>query len=79
MTDSIYVAFLRGINVGGKNKLPMRDLSAIFSSAGCTSVETYIQSGNVICKGHPNLAGKLPAAGLIPSHVLPLLVMGVAV
>jgi uncharacterized protein (DUF1697 family) len=61
MTDSIYVAFLRGINVGGKNKLSMKDLSAIFSSFGCTSVETYIQSGNVVCKGHPGLASKLPA------------------
>lgn len=42
------VALLRGINVGGKNKLPMKTLAAIFEEAGCTSVQTYIQSGNVI-------------------------------
>jgi uncharacterized protein (DUF1697 family) len=42
------VALLRGINVGGKNKLPMKALAAIFVEAGCTAVQTYIQSGNVI-------------------------------
>jgi uncharacterized protein (DUF1697 family) len=36
------VALLRGINVGGRNKLPMRDLAAIFVDAGCTDVTTYI-------------------------------------
>jgi uncharacterized protein (DUF1697 family) len=43
-----YVALLRGINVGGKNKLPMKELSALFVTAGCTDVRTYIQSGNVL-------------------------------
>ena len=43
-----YVALLRGINVGGKAKLPMRELSAIFLGCGATAVETYIQSGNVV-------------------------------
>ncbi|TFG43101.1 MAG: DUF1697 domain-containing protein, partial [Syntrophobacterales bacterium] len=33
---------LRGINVGGRNKLPMKDLAAIFTAAGCSSVKTYI-------------------------------------
>lgn len=47
-TESTFVALLRGINVGGKNKLPMRDLVAIFEDAGCASVRTYIQSGNVV-------------------------------
>ena len=42
------LALLRGINVGGKNKLPMRDLSGIFVAAGCENVRTLIQSGNVI-------------------------------
>lgn len=46
--DSVLVALLRGINVGGKNKLPMKDLAAIFAKAGCGSVKTYIQSGNVV-------------------------------
>jgi uncharacterized protein (DUF1697 family) len=43
-----YVALLRGINLGGKNKLPMKDLIAIFCAAGCDDVQTYIQSGNVV-------------------------------
>jgi uncharacterized protein (DUF1697 family) len=44
----MYLALLRGINVGGKAKLPMRELAAIFSEAGATDIQTYIQSGNVI-------------------------------
>jgi uncharacterized protein (DUF1697 family) len=43
-----YVALLRGINVGGKNMLPMKDLAAMFEAEGCTAVRTYIQSGNVV-------------------------------
>ncbi len=42
------MALLRGINVGGKNKLPMQDLAELFRDAGCTQVRTYIQSGNVL-------------------------------
>jgi uncharacterized protein (DUF1697 family) len=41
------VALLRGINVGGRNKVPMADLRAAVESGGHTSVRTYIQSGNV--------------------------------
>ncbi|HEX5226646.1 MAG TPA: DUF1697 domain-containing protein [Bryobacteraceae bacterium] len=44
----IHVALLRGINVGGKNPLPMKDLVRIFEGAGGANVRTYIQSGNVI-------------------------------
>jgi uncharacterized protein (DUF1697 family) len=43
-----YVALLRGINVGGKNKVPMADLKSCLESAGLKNVRTYIQSGNVI-------------------------------
>jgi uncharacterized protein (DUF1697 family) len=43
-----YIALLRGINVGGKHKLPMRDLKALLEQCGCVEVRTYIQSGNVI-------------------------------
>lgn len=43
-----FLALLRGINVGGKNKLPMKDLVALFEQAGCNHVRTFIQSGNVI-------------------------------
>jgi uncharacterized protein (DUF1697 family) len=44
----IYVALLRGINVGGKNKVEMRKLKATFEGAGMGNVTTYINSGNVV-------------------------------
>ena len=43
-----YVAFLRGINVGGKNIIKMADLQSTFVAMGFQSVKTYIQSGNVL-------------------------------
>ena len=43
-----YVALLRGINVGGKNKIRMADLRACMEALGFADVRTYIQSGNVI-------------------------------
>ncbi len=43
-----YVALLRGINVGGKNPIPMAALRETFETAGFESVRTYIQSGNVL-------------------------------
>lgn len=48
MASGRYVALLRGINVSGKNMLPMKELAAMFAAAGCSGVETYIQSGNVV-------------------------------
>jgi uncharacterized protein (DUF1697 family) len=58
--SSRYVALLRGVNVGGKNKLPMKELVAIFAEAGCSEVRNYIQSGNVIFKATASLAKRLP-------------------
>jgi uncharacterized protein (DUF1697 family) len=46
--DQIWTALLRGINVGGHNKLPMAELRELFTAVGCTEVRTYIQSGNVV-------------------------------
>lgn len=43
-----YIAFLRGINVGGKNKIPMVELKEGFEECGFLKVRTYINSGNVI-------------------------------
>jgi uncharacterized protein (DUF1697 family) len=43
-----HVALLRGVNVGGANKLAMSELKAIFENSGCSEVETIIQSGNVV-------------------------------
>lgn len=62
-----YIALLRGINVGGKRKLLMADLKALFSRLGFSNTITYIQSGNVIFeseKGENNieLAKKIKTA-----------------
>lgn len=43
-----YIVLLRGINVSGKNKLPMVDLRKMLSVLGYQNVQTYIQSGNII-------------------------------
>ena len=55
-----YVALLRGINVGGSNMLPMKDLAAMFAKAGCSDVQTYIQSGNVVFRAKPTMAAAIP-------------------
>lgn len=46
--SSPQIALLRGINVGGRGKLPMKDLARIIGDLGGTEVQTYIQSGNVV-------------------------------
>lgn len=54
-----WLALLRGVNVGGKNKLPMRALVALFEAEGCTDVAPYIQSGNVVFRAAPALAARV--------------------
>jgi len=55
-----HVALLRGINVGGKNLLSMKDLAGMFETAGCRDVRTYIQSGNVVFSATAAVVPKLP-------------------
>ncbi len=43
-----HVALLRGINLGGRNRVAMGDLREVVTSLGHTDVATYIQSGNVV-------------------------------
>jgi uncharacterized protein (DUF1697 family) len=43
-----FLALLRGINVGGANKVPMKELRRTFENLGLENVRTYLQSGNVI-------------------------------
>jgi uncharacterized protein (DUF1697 family) len=43
-----YIALIRGINVGGKNILPMKDLVALLEDIGARNVRTYVQSGNAV-------------------------------
>jgi uncharacterized protein (DUF1697 family) len=62
-----YLALLRGINVGGKNKLPMKDLAEIFVGVGCADVRTFIQSGNVVFKAAASLSAKVP--GLVAAQI----------
>jgi uncharacterized protein (DUF1697 family) len=45
---TIYIALLRGINVGGHNKIKMADLRTMLVRMGLARVQTYIQSGNVL-------------------------------
>lgn len=45
------VLLLRGINVGGHRKLPMKELVAILEGLGASDVRTYIQSGNAVLSG----------------------------
>ena len=47
---AVYVAMLRGINVGGQKSIKMDDLRATFESLGYDGVKTYLQSGNVVFK-----------------------------
>ena len=47
-TSNIFVALLRGINVGGKNKVDMKMLKKTFEQEGMQNVTTYINSGNII-------------------------------
>lgn len=43
-----YIALLRGINISGKNKIPMAELKSCFTELGCTDVFTHLNSGNVV-------------------------------
>jgi uncharacterized protein (DUF1697 family) len=43
-----WVMLLRGINVGGNNIVPMKQLTSMLNILGCENVKTYIQSGNVL-------------------------------
>jgi len=60
MGKDVHVALLRGVNVGGKHRLAMADLAAMFAEAGCRDVRTYIQSGNVVFKAGKTLARAVP-------------------
>ncbi len=49
-----YIVLLRGINVSGRNKLPMIDLRQLLNDLHFQNVQTYIQSGNIILESHEN-------------------------
>jgi len=61
-----YIALFRGINVGGRNTLPMKELVARLEDLGCDGVRTYIQSGNAVfrhaAQDAPQLAERISTA-----------------
>lgn len=54
-----YIALLRGINVGGKNQLSMKDLKELLEKNGFSDVETYINSGNILFSSEHSTAEQL--------------------
>ncbi|MFV2073990.1 MAG: DUF1697 domain-containing protein [Thermoanaerobaculales bacterium] len=54
-----YIALFRGINVGGRNTLPMKELVARLENLGCEDVRTYIQSGNAVFRHAERRASRL--------------------
>jgi uncharacterized protein (DUF1697 family) len=77
-----YVVLLRGINVGGKNKLPMAELRQFLEALGYSNVSTFIASGNVLLASDRSPAqikseieGKLPGAFKLDSELIAVLVL----
>ena len=54
-----YIALLRGVNISGKNKVPMAELKKIFEELGFGAVKTYLNSGNVIFSSDEENIGSL--------------------
>jgi uncharacterized protein (DUF1697 family) len=54
-----YAALLRGINVGGRQKVPMSDLRELLASLGLAEVSTYLQSGNAVFSAQEQPPGQL--------------------
>jgi len=69
-TRNVFVALLRGVNVGGKNNLSMSALKTNLSQAGFEEVATYINSGNVLFISSQTDARKLETKieGLLSAH-----------
>lgn len=63
---STWILLLRGINVGGRNRLPMGELVELLEALGLEDVDTYIQSGNVVFRSagelSPGLGEEIAAA-----------------
>lgn len=59
MKHETWIVLLRGINVGGKNKLRMKELVALLETLGFVDIKTYIQSGNVVFQGPKGTPSKL--------------------
>ncbi|MFL5676998.1 MAG: DUF1697 domain-containing protein [Chloroflexota bacterium] len=80
-----YLVLLRGINVGGRNKVPMAALRELLESHGHTKVSTYIASGNVIVTSDQRAAAikqeleeALPKTFKLDSELIAVLVLTLA-
>ena len=60
--ENVYIALLRGINVGGQKTILMADLKAMFVKLGFLNVGSYIQSGNIVFSGEKESKQKLENA-----------------
>jgi len=56
-----YVALLRAINIGARNKIPMAGLKALFTDLGHEDVATYVQSGNVVFRSRAGTESRVAA------------------
>jgi uncharacterized protein (DUF1697 family) len=57
-----YICLLRGVNVGGNNRLPMKELRSLLESIGLENVRTYIQSGNIVFRSEEEEVSRLSAS-----------------
>lgn len=74
----VYVALLRGINVGGRNKIDMKMLKQVFERVGMRSVLTYINTGNIIftVNGHTKTTlTQLLEEAILSNFALPIKVL----
>jgi uncharacterized protein (DUF1697 family) len=73
----IYVALLRGINVGGKSMVSMADLKQTFEQLGLTHVRSYINSGNIIFTSQQSKAALTQQieAALVQQYGLPIRIL----
>ena len=76
----VYISILRGINVGGHNKIKMEELRKMYEALGYKNVTSYIQSGNIIYeakKKSPEALGKEQTAAIRETfgHEVPVLVV----
>jgi len=77
-----YIILLRGINVGGKNKVSMAELKRCLEELGCEQVTTYINSGNVVLQSDlsvevlgPKIEALLPQKFALDSSIVKVLVL----
>ncbi|EST37245.1 hypothetical protein N566_14065 [Streptomycetaceae bacterium MP113-05] len=66
-TGTTYAALLRGINVGGRRKVPMAELRELLTGLGWTGVRTHLQSGNAVFTVPSGTSGPPPRERLEPA------------